>query len=714
LIFYKEWTKNVGYILLFIIFVLVIFYYPRTVTSGYYAIINIMNDKIKSIMHITSSMQYGEMITNRDVTITFCLIFLSIGACTVLNALISNYMSIIPTMAFTLPFAIFGCYFALVPKTFFAIMLISGYVGVYAMKRSNHYRADAKIKDFKIKKDSGGSHYIYHSNGKITFQVVGILALIAACLILTIGLFFPNKNIHVSDRMKSIRQKPDEIILRIVNGGIMGLFNRYSGAGGMSDGKLGGVAALTPDYQTDLVVRMAPTSTQPIYLRGYIGGKYEGDHWVQSEMATDQRMGASFCNYEYDCLLRYASTHPNLTTGKLQVTNKGANENYRYLPYYTDLRTQTGIYYGNFGEPMGTSPIGQMYEAKFVRYQDGVDGKSNFVASGPEYTEVPIQNQGVIKKFCDENHLQNKNLNEVISIISKRFQDSYPYSARPGMMPMREDFVNYFLEKGKTGYCTHYASATTLILRYLGYGARYVEGYVVSYDEVRQGKKVAGENPNDWYKGKLKLTATDVVDVEVDDSKAHAWVEVNDPNFGWRVVDTTPAADDEAVDDSVWSVLGDALGGNQKGTGKGSGGSWKLSGLIGIIEVLAVLYLLWMVYRLLRFLLRKNKGKKSMRGYSSEALVASYAYLCHILRSVEKDFEHCATHTEQIQWMGETYQLDKPEVERLLEVMQQCSYGPDSIDSSEVREYKLILHQIKKKIQKHATFKQKIKIFRTI
>lgn len=81
--------------------------------------------------------------------------------------------------------------------------------------------------------------------------------------------------------------------------------------------------------------------------------------------------------------------------------------------------------------------------------------------------------------------------------------------------PEGEDFVSYFLTESHEGYCMHFASAATLILRHIGIPARYVTGYVA--DVPASGH------------------------VNVPDSAAHAWVEIYLDGYGWEPVEVTPA-----------------------------------------------------------------------------------------------------------------------------------------------------------------------------
>lgn len=103
-----------------------------------------------------------------------------------------------------------------------------------------------------------------------------------------------------------------------------------------------------------------------------------------------------------------------------------------------------------------------------------------------------------------------------IDYVKKYLDKTCEYSLEPGKLNDGEDFVNKFLNETNKGYCSHFASAATLMFRYMGIPARYVEGYV--YDNL--------------------TLDTDTV---LKDDSAHAWVEIFVKGMGWMVVDVTPA-----------------------------------------------------------------------------------------------------------------------------------------------------------------------------
>ena len=95
---------------------------------------------------------------------------------------------------------------------------------------------------------------------------------------------------------------------------------------------------------------------------------------------------------------------------------------------------------------------------------------------------------------------------------------SFQYTKEPGEIPDTvtdaSTYLDYFLLESKEGYCTHFATAFTLLARSQGIPARYVHGYSVPM----QGKKEAA----------------------VTSSMAHAWPEVYIEDVGWIPFEPTP------------------------------------------------------------------------------------------------------------------------------------------------------------------------------
>lgn len=89
--------------------------------------------------------------------------------------------------------------------------------------------------------------------------------------------------------------------------------------------------------------------------------------------------------------------------------------------------------------------------------------------------------------------------------------------------PAGRDYVDWFLNESKQGYCMHYATAATLLLRTAGIPARYTSGYLASVS----------------HSGGADVT----------DHAAHAWVEVYQDEVGWYPREVTPGFESNAMGD---------------------------------------------------------------------------------------------------------------------------------------------------------------------
>lgn len=113
---------------------------------------------------------------------------------------------------------------------------------------------------------------------------------------------------------------------------------------------------------------------------------------------------------------------------------------------------------------------------------------------------------------------------EKAQIIGSVVASSARYDLNTQRMPEEErDFALWFLSSCDRGYCIHFATAATVLLRSAGIPARYVTGYLVT---ALPGKTVT-------------VTA----------GQAHAWAEYYNPETGlWQILEATPEAAPEIME----------------------------------------------------------------------------------------------------------------------------------------------------------------------
>ena len=173
---------------------------------------------------------------------------------------------------------------------------------------------------------------------------------------------------------------------------------------------------------------------------------------------------------------------------------------------------------------------------------DPMERYSDFVYS--RYTQIPDGLLSFLTGFAEEHELPLSVAQEdwvsYLGQVKRLLAEEYTYSWTPPVVPEGGDFVTYFLKESRTGYCVHFATAATMLLRAAGIPARYAEGFAVP---TGQGS---------W--------------VDVPDYNAHAWVEVYWGGIGWIPIDMTPAGDSvpaayaNAASPSENDTLGNPLG----------------------------------------------------------------------------------------------------------------------------------------------------------
>lgn len=109
------------------------------------------------------------------------------------------------------------------------------------------------------------------------------------------------------------------------------------------------------------------------------------------------------------------------------------------------------------------------------------------------------------------------------------WEDNY-YSFDLEEVPEGEDSVEYFLFEQHKGYCIHFASAATLLLRMNGIPARFASGYLVLPSDFKEN-------------GDRTWTAS------VTDERAHAWTEIYNDNIGFTPLEATPPSYVEALEE---------------------------------------------------------------------------------------------------------------------------------------------------------------------
>lgn len=715
--------RDIGYIVFFGVFVGAIYLFRIHANSGLYVIVNHVLQQAQSFFHLSGVREYETQIDNDYLTVAIVAIFIGMVLIIILNIWLYSRMSLIWAVGLTFPLLMIPIYMKLTPDTLYMLLLAIGYMMVVVFKANGHYLAFAWDKPFKIKNAGTGKVSYTQDAGVFQNVLVSIMGFLV-CVVFLLQLIVTPASFERKFENDRLREKTADTIGNFVLLGFSALYNQYASVGGMSGGKLGGISNVRPDYMTDLVVSYTPYSNQAVYLKAYTGGIYSQNQWLDL-YSTNTDIKEDRSDFEDESMKREASELQQdngkyYASGMMRIKNVGANVSYLYYPYYTKF-PDYNIYehHAMFSSSQGLqqSDTGwYTYYPKIV-WEDELGSKrpSEMDTAGVNaiYLDVPEGNKSVIDAEIDKIGLTDAmSENEIIEAVSQYFEDNIPYTLSPGATPRNEDFINYFLTKNRKGYCAHFASAATLIFREMGIPARYVEGYAFSLENVLASEMNEEENAKDYYSGYSQLGESPVMDVEVTDAMAHAWVEVYVEGFGWKVAEVTPGSAEETDEDNFWDAFTSAV--REMGTGGGNAsnvlGDLELSKMIWIIYAVLALLFLFFLYQMLCLIGRKvRRYRRCHQRNRQEAVIAQYGELCNRIRVCDASFDACRSHKEQLEYMKEHYD-ERLEVESVCELLERMSFSMDQAEETERERLEGMIHALSKAVWKKATIGKRVKL----
>lgn len=714
--------RDLGYILFFAIFVGAIYSLRIYANSGFYVIINTVLSRAQTFFELAGVREYEVQINNDYLTVAIVSVFWGMVMIIILNIWLYSTMSLAWTVFLTFPLLFVPLYMKLNPDPIYMIALCAGYFAVVIFKANGHYLAFAWDTPFHVrgfKKD----RIMYTQDAGIFRQILLSLLILGFCMVIMVEAVFPASTFEARFQNDRMREKTSDTIANFVLLGFGGMFNRYTSTGGLSGGKLGGISNVRPDYQTDLIVSYTPYSNEAIYLKGYTGGIYGNNEWedIYNQSKDDIEIFEEESLKKEGLALQQAVVFGDDygAYGVMDVKNVGANSAYLYYPYYT-LFDDYSIFHDH-SIMMSAQGIEYMEEKRYSYYPKIVWGEKLGNVRPAEidvsqiedmYLDVPEKNEEVIREECEKIGLNaNMTENEIVDMVRDYFADNIPYTLKPGSTPRKEDFINYFLAKNRKGYCAHFASAATLLFREMGIPARYVEGYAFSMETALASDENTEKQYGDYYWGYSSIGRSTVLDVEVTDAMAHAWVEIYVEDFGWKVVEVTPGSAEGTDEDDFWSAFmnflnsTEDLGGDGNGLGDLSLAKYKWLVYV-IVAIIAVMFFVYVVRIMVR------KGLRYARCHQKderEAVIACYADICDMIRLCDKEFNACRSHQEQMIYISDHY-CTIAERERMCECLEQASFSRMDVSKEILLSLSDMIKQIRKAIWKTERLRNRIRL----
>lgn len=360
------------------------------------------------------------------------------------------------------------------------------------------------------------------------------------------------------------------------------LRNDEAANGGVSGGDLGKIDRIR--YKNITMFELtAPSTGKNQYYRSFYGASYRDNSWGEVASSTNSEYTMLFTNFhnlkvdtnvQTSSLMKIIGSNQTIqnSLGKLgfdytqnvlkrefSLFYENAPKKYWYLPYgadkSTEQRSSIDGYPQNNSQSYCVANYYTLANSDYTTIGKFVDSYSGNIAEMAKYklweseyrkyvydvyTDLPEDSTESIsvlaKKYAVTSEAEKE---EYIKAVKKYFDDNFSYTLSPGKVPEGRDFVDYFMNESKKGYCTYFATAATLMFRAAGIPSRYVEGYCVTDNEIKQGDVSRGylytQNS-----GSIVENTYDKYKIPVYDNNAHAWVEIYKDGYGWIPVEVTP------------------------------------------------------------------------------------------------------------------------------------------------------------------------------
>jgi len=302
----------------------------------------------------------------------------------------------------------------------------------------------------------------------------------------------------------------------------------------MRNGVISEVGTRTKLKDTALEVVME--KPQAMYFKGFIGKEFTGDSWkTQSfeEAAAHNDLfywlnEENFSSNTMLASLQFKAGQTNRST--LVISTDQADQRYRYIPYgvVTDLESkhiqQDGFekYPTEFNQKYSVENnvlenyaknASKIDPQKMKKYLTLESNYRKFVQE--EYLTVSHSDQLILQQdFKKQSKIDyEKSIQFVQDLVAKNIR--YDEKAK-----RTNEVISTVWQTERRGYSPHYATVGTLAFRMMGIPARYVEGYIITNDQI-EGKNAFSK-------------------IEVPLSSAHAWTEIYIDQVGWVPIELVP------------------------------------------------------------------------------------------------------------------------------------------------------------------------------
>lgn len=522
--------------------------------DGYKEFINTIATKLKFIGEGQEYYPIKEDINSSDAVTYFLIVMLII----IISVICYNTIvkpRFILVFSVTFPFIETGLYFGFAPDHTPFFLLIAYWVALFSMRiAGNQFHSTSGQPVFVRKRN------IFVSSGNLKNNVIesiGVITLFSVCAVFLVSsAVLKLISYERSENVNDVRHEMKTAISEMSFEKIINSFSddRFK-APVSTRSRLGNLSKISFQDRTELIVTINQRVNNNVYIKGFTGARYKNNYWYslsEDIIADNQKMFDSFAktgcyphNFTYMHNIALSDSEILYPPNTLSVRSLFSENKYLFTPYGVKIDESMKI----SDDAYITSDDMSDYTCIFVNtpvLQKNMDivheSKSNL-----QYNTTFSKAESDYRKFVYENYLDvpenddiqyindhfasqlprynGSNVSEIAEGIKDILNQSASYSLSPGKTPSKKDLTYYLLVENHLGYCSHFATAASILGRLTGIPSRYVEGYVIvpqDFDNTKQ--------PNGYR-------------INIKDSRAHAWTEFYVDGYGWIPFEFTPGYD---------------------------------------------------------------------------------------------------------------------------------------------------------------------------
>ncbi len=611
----KKWLTNVVSLLVFFLYLGIALKNYWEINSGYYYILNRIFEVARDYFDISAGMEYSLAVEDAYLAVTTFAIFLGMVGIILMNIQLQNRSTPLGVMFLTLTPYVIPLYFACSPPLSYVLLLLMGYAIVLMLS---------------------------YGRGRVSVQMRYLLPVSLAAVLLVRAAVFLLPEIRYARIVpqSAAKEASEQGMELFAQYGMSAMFPRDMTGSGIGGGRLSRGSAVMPSYETALIVRYTPYSYEPVYLKAYTGLDYIGTAWTQADPEWPGDADMEMSLYARQRRFEEIGGDAIQGFGIMEVERAKAGDSYEYRPYYTDY-----------------CKIEERGNVLIYPYYPDNENPGSVLGKAPyeRYLDVPESCEAAVARVCEEAGFGGSE-QEIEAQIVNYFEENYKYTLRPGFYYGDPDYISHFLLESKKGYCAHFASSAAMLFRQMGIPARYVEGYAFSYAEVAErGELVEGADYDDYYKGFSQIGRTALIQIEIPEAYAHAWVEIYDHERGWLVVDPTPSSTEEETA-SFWDIFMQSEDGETARTlGEDVLGGYLESALSVLLYVVIAAVVIAAIVLMAVWVVRKEKERRLP---GRERVKLEYGRLQKAAAKKNREFWPLRTLREQIVWMRENCRVE--------------------------------------------------------